>query len=164
MNANFALTDIPGRRRPQLSQELRLHLQLAVLPLKFAEPGSVGDRQWWLLADVVQSVLVHPAPEGAFVHLNFPGDLGYRPGRLDHHFHGLVLELRCELPAPFSHKSSSVPGRTLLGPVSGIWEARQTGYAAMPPYPFSRSVFCTIHSRHQVSSNSTKSAVGLGIV
>src|SRR4051794_11161894 len=109
MNANFALTDIPGRRRPQLSQELRLHLQLAVLPLKFAEPGSVGDRQWWLLADVVQSVLVHPVPESAFVHLNFPGDLGYRPGRLDHHFHGLVLELRCELPAPFSHRSSSVP-------------------------------------------------------
>src|SRR3954465_13132976 len=128
MNANFTLTDIPGRRRPQLfagSQELRLHLQLAVLPLKFAEPGSVGDRQWWLLADVVQSVLVHPVPESAFVHLNFPGDLGYRPGRLDHHFHGLVLELRCELPAPFSHRSSSVPGRTLLGPVSGIWEARQ---------------------------------------
>src|SRR3954447_21313187 len=121
-----------GEEGRSFSQELRLHLQLAVLPLKFAEPGSVGDRQWWLLADVVQPVLVHPVPESAFVHLNFPGDLGYRPGRLDHHFHGLVLELRCELPAPFSHRSFSVPGRTLLGPVSGIWEARQAGWGVGP--------------------------------
>ena len=31
------------------------------------------------------------------------GDLGDRPRRLGHHLRGLVLELRRELSAPFSH-------------------------------------------------------------
>ena len=127
MNANFALTDTPGRRRRSFSQELGFHFQFAVLSFEFAEPGAVRDRQRWFLVGVVESVLVDPAPESSFVHLDFSGDLGDRPGRLDHHLHGLVFELRRELPTPFSHRSSSVPGRTLLGPVSGIWEARQPG-------------------------------------
>jgi hypothetical protein len=44
-----------------------------------------------------------------------------------------VLELRCVLPAPFWHLTRSGPVQTLLGPVSGIWEARQlaaTGIAS----------------------------------
>jgi len=42
-------------------------------------------------------------PRGAFVHLDLAGALGDRPRRLGHHLHGLVLELRRELSAPFSH-------------------------------------------------------------
>src|SRR6266540_3019545 len=50
-----------------------------------------------------------------------------------HHLHSLVLELRREFPAPFRHRSSSIPGRTLLGPLSGIWEARQRSVARLWP-------------------------------
>ena len=35
-----------------------------------------------------------------------------------------VLKLRCALPASFWHLLPSVPVRTLLGRVSGMWEAR----------------------------------------
>jgi hypothetical protein len=103
MNANLAVTDTPGRRRRRFSQELGFHLQLTYFSFELAKPRPLRDRQRRFLVDVLDPVLVHPAPKGAFVHLDFAGDLGDRPRRLGHHLHGLVLELRRELSAPFSH-------------------------------------------------------------
>jgi len=102
MNSYFALTDTPGRRRPRFSQKLRFQPQFAVLPLQFAQPGPVRDRQWWLLIGVLDPILVHPVPEGALVDLDLASHFGDRPGRLDHHLHGLVLEFRTELATTFS--------------------------------------------------------------
>jgi hypothetical protein len=93
------LTDTPERRRPPLPQEVGLHPQFADLLLKLAEPGSLRERQRWLVVGVLGPVLVHPAPERALIHVDLTGDFGDRTRRLDHHPHCLVLEFRSETPA-----------------------------------------------------------------
>src|SRR5829696_4757432 len=73
---------------------------------------------------MLHPVLVHPIPERALVDTDLPSHLGDRTRRLDHHLHSLGLELRRELPTAFRHSPSSILERTLLGPLSGNWEAR----------------------------------------
>ena len=52
------------------------------------------------------------------------GNLGNLMLSLDHHLRRVGLELNGIFPAPFWHSSPSIPGRTLLGLLWGIWEAR----------------------------------------
>jgi hypothetical protein len=102
MNSYLAVTDTPGRRSRCFSQKLGLHLQLTVFPLEFTQPGSFRHGQRRLLVGVLDSILVHPVAEGPLVDLDLTGHFGDRPGGLDHHLHGLVLELRAKFTAPFS--------------------------------------------------------------
>ena len=118
MNANFALTDTPGRRRPQLfpgtrpSSSARASLVRARVAGRGPRSTAAGSSPAWSSRYLWTQLPRVPSFTG------FRGDLGDRPRRLDHHLHGLVFELRRELPTPFSHRSSSVPGPDLIG--SGI--------------------------------------------
>jgi hypothetical protein len=103
MNANFALIDTPGRRRPPLFPGTRLHPQLTYFSFELAKAYPLRDRQRRFIVDVLDPVPIHPAPESAFVHLDFAGGIEDRPRRLGHHLHGFVFELRRDLSAPFSH-------------------------------------------------------------
>jgi transposase len=59
--------------------------------------------------------------------MDFPGDLGDRALSRNHHLRRFVLEFSGILPTPFWHSSPSILGWTLLGPLSGMWEARHAG-------------------------------------
>src|SRR3954466_10640370 len=49
-----------------------------------------------------------PVAEGSLVHVDLTGDFGDRTRRLDHHLHGLALELGRKLPSPFRHCYPSI--------------------------------------------------------
>src|SRR3954452_16349141 len=120
MNANFAFTDTPARRRPLLFPGTRPSSSARALLVRARVAGSA--RRWTVVVPPRRGRPDTCAPScpGFLRSPEFTGDLGDRPRGFDHHLHGLVFKLRCELSTPFSHRSSSVPGRTLLGPVSGI--------------------------------------------
>ncbi len=63
---------------------------------------ALGISSGLLLIGMLDPILVHPVPEGALVDLDLASHFGDRPGRLDHHLHGLVLEFRTELATTFS--------------------------------------------------------------
>lgn len=54
---------------------------------------------------------------------------------LDHQPHRFGLELRTILPVLLPHASTSIPDQTLLGPLSGIWEARHAPIPGSPQVP-----------------------------
>src|SRR5664279_1679855 len=64
-----------GRR---FSQELRLHPQLPAFSFQFTQPSPLGDAQRRLVVDVLDPVLVHPVPEGAFIDVYVTCYLGDR--------------------------------------------------------------------------------------
>src|ERR1700754_1147512 len=114
-----------GEEGRSFSQELVPHLQLAVLPLEFTQSGPIGHRQWFLLGWVRFTVLSDPIPQRARVDSQLPSHRGGRPISLGYHLDRFVPKLGRKLPTPFRHLTSSIPDRTLLGPLSGKWEARQ---------------------------------------
>ena len=56
-------------------------------------------------------------------------NLDNRTRRLNHQPRRLNLKLRTILSAFLLHPSTPIPEVTLLGPLSGIWEARHVTYA-----------------------------------
>jgi hypothetical protein len=69
-----------------------------------------------------------PIRQRARVDAQLPSDLSNRTIPAHHHLHCLIPKLRRKLPTPFRHFPSSIPDRTLLGPLSGRWEARQVPF------------------------------------
>jgi hypothetical protein len=60
-----------------------------------------------------------------------PRNLDNRTRRLNHQTRCLNFELRTVFSTFLLHPSTPIPERTLLGPLSGIREARQSGVAAI---------------------------------
>ncbi len=99
----------PVRRRPASDLITFGNKSIPEMPVHGHDPqsipevwGPVRDRQRWLVVGMLDPILVHPVPEGALVDLDLASHFGDRPGRLDHHLHGLVLEFRTELATTFS--------------------------------------------------------------
>ena len=67
---------ILGEVRRCFFQELRLHLQLTVLPLEFLQPRAFGHRQWRLdvLAGVVTPIRIDPVTQSSVNNTQFPRD------------------------------------------------------------------------------------------
>src|SRR5207244_4711653 len=101
------------------SQELLLQPELAEFFLQFTEPGSFGDRQWRLLAGVIDAVGVDPIPQRLLVHPDLPRGRRDRPRFLNHHPSDLFLVFRSKRPALFRHDNLSSKERTLVGSLSG---------------------------------------------
>src|SRR5205085_2656211 len=57
-------------------------------------------------------------------------NLDNRTRRLNHQPRRLNFELRAVFPTFLLHPSTPIPAGTLLGPLSGIWEARHTVFVA----------------------------------
>jgi hypothetical protein len=116
------ITHISGR----LSQELGFHPQLANFALKFLQACPLRQIQRWFIADMLSPVFIDPRAQGSLVNAQLLRHLDDRAGSLDHQPRRFSLELRAVFPTFLLHSSSSILGGTLLGPLSGIWEARQT--------------------------------------
>src|SRR6266498_5213312 len=130
MNSNFSVTDIPGRRRLPLSQELGLHPKLTHLLLQFAEAGSLTDAQRWLLAGVLPPVSVDPVTEGAFLDVQLTRDPRDRLGAFGDHLDSFFAEFWREFLALFWHWAPSFWTEILLGscPESSGPSKRRRGY------------------------------------
>src|SRR3954447_742025 len=80
-------------------QELVLHPQPADLVFHFLHAGALHRIQVWNGLGVLTSPDIEPIAQGALVDPQVAGDLGDGLAGLEHHLHGLSLELRAE-PSP----------------------------------------------------------------
>jgi hypothetical protein len=74
-----------------------LHSKLAVVALKFTQPGPVRDSQRRLLTGAVDTISPHPIPDRALIQPALTSNIDDRTGSLDHHLHYLVPILRAVL-------------------------------------------------------------------
>src|SRR5580693_10675212 len=94
-------------------QELAFHPEFAVLPLKLAQPRPLGHSQWRLFLRVLFPVSLHPVTERNLMHPDLAGDMGDRPGGIDHQPAGFFLKLRGVVLTLSWHSLSSFPVRIL---------------------------------------------------
>src|SRR5919205_3260777 len=126
MNAYFSLTDTPGRRRlppfprtPFSFATHGLHVQVLVaVPAPIKSPAAH-------LRHARSDTCLPRTRESPHEHLS-PAQPRHRTRRLNHQPRRLNLKLRTILSAFLLHPSTPIPEGTLLGPLSGIWEARHS--------------------------------------
>src|ERR1022692_1672312 len=84
-------------------QELILHPQPAILILKFLHARSLHRGKGLVRLRVLPLIRAHPVAQGPIMNTKITGHHGDRLAGLDHHLHGLSLELRAEPPALLGH-------------------------------------------------------------
>src|SRR4029453_2545736 len=90
-----------GRR---FFQELVFHPQPRQLSFEFLHARTLHRRKRLVRLRMLAPPGVHPVPQGPIVDPQVPGHLRDRLTGLNHHLHGLSLELRAELAAMLWHE------------------------------------------------------------
>src|SRR5207248_9720521 len=93
-----------------------------------------------------------PAATSPLMNTSLTRTLANQTRRLNHQPRRLNFELRAVFPTFLLHPSTPIPAGTLLGPLSGIWEARQpTGSRGVGDASVARGVDNTLNSRRGVT-------------
>src|SRR4051794_7160286 len=137
-------------------QELILHPQTGDLGLHLAHPRPLHRTQRQLRPGVLTPPRIDPIAERAVMDPQTPRDLRDRLPRLDHHLHGLGLELRTEPPTLLGHElhplGSGTPVQDQKYTPPRFWVLRGCSAAANQPdtrrYEAAHLIAGYLHERH----------------